>query len=310
MDLARRNATEADPAAQNPFKLYHYDPTIAGAVIFVFLFLGTTVFHFWQLVRAKCWFLLPMAIGGIIHYRAELTVFSAAVQVIGYAARAKSGNESPDWTLGPYIIQSILLLVAPALYAATIYMELGRIITVIDGEGHALIRKEWMTKVFVTGDVLSFLLQGGGGGYQSSGSLEALDTGAKIIIVGLFVQLIFFGFFIIIAAAFHRSVNAAPTGRSNTSIPWRKHMKTLYLGSFLIMVRSIFRAVEYLQGFDGYILRHEAYLYIFDALLMFLVMVLFNLVHPSEIVAILAGGGYVHEWKMDTLPQHRHQRLG
>lgn len=84
----------------------------------------------------------------------------------------------------------------------------------------------------------------------------------------------------------------------------------LYLGSFLIMVRSIFRVVEYLQGFDGYLLKHEAYLYVFDALLMVLVMVLFNWIHPSEIVAIFAGGGYVHEWKMDTLPQHRHERLG
>ncbi|OHF01553.1 RTA1 protein [Colletotrichum orchidophilum] len=297
MDLVRRNATEADLAAQNSFKLYHYDPTIVGAVIFILLFLGSSLFHFWQLVRARCWFLLPLAIGGIM-------------QVTGYAARAKSGNESPDYTLGPYIMQAILLLVAPALYAATIYMELGRIITVIDGEGHALIRKEWMTKIFVTGDVLSFILQGGGGGYQASGTLDALNSGAKIIIVGLFVQLICFGFFVVIAVAFHYSINSAPTGRSNSSIPWRKHMMALYLGSFLVMVRSIFRAAEYLQGFDGYLLSHEAYLYIFDALLMFLVMVLFNIIHPSEIVAILAGGGYVHELKMDTLPRHRHERLG
>lgn len=84
------------------------------------------------------------------------------MEVIGYAGRAKSGNESPDWTLGPYIIQAILLLVAPALFAATIYMELGRIISVVDGEVHVMIRKEWMTKLFVTGDVLSFFLQGGG----------------------------------------------------------------------------------------------------------------------------------------------------
>lgn len=84
------------------------------------------------------------------------------MEVIGYAGRARSGYESPDWTLGPYIIQAILLLVAPALFAATIYMELGRIISVVDGEGHVMIRKEWMTKLFVTGDVLSFFLQGGG----------------------------------------------------------------------------------------------------------------------------------------------------
>lgn len=52
----------------------------------------------------------------------------------------------------------------------------------------------------------------------------------------------------------------------------------------LIMVRSLFRAIEYLQGFDGYLLNHEVYLYIFDALLMFITMVLFNLVHPVEIL--------------------------
>jgi hypothetical protein len=84
------------------------------------------------------------------------------VQVVGYAARAKSGNESPNWTLTPYIIQSILLLVAPALYAATIYMELGRIVLMIDGEGRVMISKKWMTKIFVTGDVLSFIMQAGG----------------------------------------------------------------------------------------------------------------------------------------------------
>ena len=248
------------------------------------------------------------------------------MEVVGYAGRAKSGNESPDWTLGPYIIQAILLLVAPALFAATIYMELGRIISVVDGEVHVMIRKEWMTKVFVTGDVLSFFLQGGGeepiiripwqtltqllgGGYQAAGSLEALNTGAKIIIVGLFIQLIFFGFFMVVAFSFHRSINVTPTGRSNSSIPWRKHMRALYVGSFLIMVRSLFRAVEYLQGFDGYLLRHEAYLYIFDALLMFLVMVLFNWIHPAEIAAILSGGWGNDGWKLGALPHHNSERL-
>ncbi|KAF9776716.1 hypothetical protein IL306_005064 [Fusarium sp. DS 682] len=257
MDMFAR----ADGAEE--FKLYHYDPTIAGAVIFTILFLATTLFHSWQLFRGRSWFVIPLTLGGLF-------------EVIGYAARAKSGNESPNWTLGPYIIQSILLLVAPALFAATIYMELGRIVTMVDGEGRVLISKKWMTKVFVTGDVLSFILQAGGGGYQASGTLEALKGGAHVIIGGLFVQLIFFGVFIIIAIAFDRAIRANPTGRSTSGIPWQKHMIALYIGSFLIMVRSVFRAIEYLQGFNGYLLRHEAYLYIFDATLMLFVMILFN----------------------------------
>jgi hypothetical protein len=41
-------------------------------------------------------------------------------------------------------------------------MELSRIVAMVDGEGHILISKKWMTKIFVTGDILSFIFQGGG----------------------------------------------------------------------------------------------------------------------------------------------------
>lgn len=59
-------------------------------------------------------------------------------------------------------MQATLLLVAPALFAATIYMELGRIIAMVDGEGHVKIPLRWLTKIFVIGDVFSFMLQGAG----------------------------------------------------------------------------------------------------------------------------------------------------
>lgn len=57
----------------------------------------------------------------------------------------------------------------------------------------------------------------------------------------------------------------------------------MYVASLLIMVRSIFRAVEYLQGSSGSLLAHEAYLYGLDALLMLGVMVIFNIIHPSGV---------------------------
>jgi hypothetical protein len=63
MYLFIREDTTTPP--ENPFKLYHYDPSIAGAVVVLLLFLGTTALHFWQLFRARCWFMLPLAIGGI-----------------------------------------------------------------------------------------------------------------------------------------------------------------------------------------------------------------------------------------------------
>lgn len=41
-------------------------------------------------------------------------------------------------------------------------MELGRIILMVKGERCALVRVNWMTKIFVAGDVLSFLMQASG----------------------------------------------------------------------------------------------------------------------------------------------------
>jgi hypothetical protein len=124
--------------------------------------------------------------------------------------------------------------------------------------------------------------------------------------VGLFVQLLFFGIFMVIAIAFILSIRRLPTSRSEThSSVWPRQMFALCGGSLLIMVRSIFRAVEYLQGFDGYLLSHEIYLYIFDAVLMFLVMVLFNYIHPSEVTDLLLQEE--REWKMGVLSNNGYQ---
>lgn len=84
------------------------------------------------------------------------------VETVGYIGRALSSNEAPDFTKNPYIIQSILLLLGPTLYAASIYMILGRLINLLDARDLSMINTRWLTKVFVTGDVLSFFAQGGG----------------------------------------------------------------------------------------------------------------------------------------------------
>lgn len=79
---------------------------------------------------------------------------------MGYIGRYLSYQQAPDYTLGPYIQQTLLLLVAPALFAGSIYMQLKRIIITIQAEQHSPVRVRWLTKLFVTGDILSFFAQG------------------------------------------------------------------------------------------------------------------------------------------------------
>jgi hypothetical protein len=59
-------------------------------------------------------------------------------------------------------MQTLLILLGPALFAASIYMILARLIRYLGAEDYALVRTTWMTKIFVAGDVLSFLGQSAG----------------------------------------------------------------------------------------------------------------------------------------------------
>lgn len=184
-------------------------------------------------------------------------------------------------------MQSLLLLLAPALFAASIYMVLGRLILLTDGESSSLIRASWLTKVFVTGDVLSFLAQSAGGGLLAKAeSREDVKMGENIITAGLGIQVAFFGFFIVVTALFHARIRAAPTLVSRTlEVPWERHLWVLYVASSCILVRSVFRIIEYVMGSDGPLLGTEVYLYVFDAVLMWVTMVLFNVWHPSRCIS-------------------------
>ncbi|KAK3670457.1 hypothetical protein LTR78_009698 [Recurvomyces mirabilis] len=256
-----------DPNAWVP---YRYNPSLAAAVIFLIAFTIATGWHAVTLFRRRTWYYTPFLIAGIF-------------EIVGYCGRIASTKDL--WALSPYIIQSILLLVAPALFAASIYIVLGRIIRFTGGERYSLVPVKWLTRAFVAGDVVAFLAQMTGGGIQAGGTISSLNLGEKIIIVGLFLQVIFFGIFITVATVWHLRFNRQTAVQLNAKrdVLWRKYMWSLYGGSALIMIRSIFRIIEYLMGNDGFLLRHEYLLYIFDALLMFLVMVLFLWLHPSKL---------------------------
>ncbi|KAH8598860.1 RTA1 like protein-domain-containing protein [Bisporella sp. PMI_857] len=263
--------SEATSASENNFVLYRYDPSIPVPAIAAGLFMIVTAVHCWQMYKSRAWFLTPLVIGGLF-------------EVIGFAARAFSASQTPDWAIGPYIIQSVLPLIAPALFAGSIYMILGRIILMTDGESHSLIKRKWLTKIFVCGDILAFTVQAGGAGFMSGGGVSSMHTGEKIVVGGLFVQILFFGLFVVVALTFHYRMRIVPTVRvSSEYLPWKRHLNALYLSSALIMIRSIFRVVEFLMGNDGYLFSHEWFMWVFDALLMLFVLILFCCIHPGGI---------------------------
>ncbi|KAF5009596.1 hypothetical protein FDECE_4200 [Fusarium decemcellulare] len=253
---------------------YKYDPSMAAAIIFIVTFALSGLYHTFQVFRLRSWYFIPFIVG-------------CAVEAIGYGGRAVNASEdSGQWSKGPYIIQALLLLLGPPFYAASIYMVLGRLIRLLEADRYSMIKLKWLTKIFLFGDVASIAAQAiGGASLASANSASDRDRGETIIIAGLAVQLIFFGFFMIVAIVFHRRIHRKPTNASlKLRSPWQKLLVVLYGSSALIMVRSIFRVIEYVMGEDGVLMANEVYLYVFDATLMLLVSVSFNIFHPSAII--------------------------
>ncbi|BCS23574.1 RTA1 domain-containing protein [Aspergillus puulaauensis] len=260
------------------FQLYRYTPSQAAAGLFVALFSITTLYHAYQIGKARAWYFTAFAVGGIF-------------QIIGYICRIIAHNDKES--IPVYSIQAILILLAPPLYAASIYMVLGRLITFLGAEHLSVVSVRWMTKIFVVGDVVAFLCQAAGGGVMSSGTIENYELGEDITVGGLAVQLTFFSIFVVTCGIFHRRIRSNPTEqasalaarlRSKTARTWETVLYGLYIASALILVRSIFRLVEYVQGNAGYLISHEVFMYVFDGALMWLTMVVMNFAHPSMIL--------------------------
>ncbi|OMP86694.1 Protein RTM1 [Diplodia seriata] len=285
--------------------LYAYRPSKAGAVIFCILFIGATGIHMWKMVRRRSWFMTAFVIGGILEF-------------IGYACRSASASQPfNDYTIFPYAIQNTYLLLAPTLFAASVYMTLGRVVLLTGGEGRSPVARARLTKAFVTGDVVCLLVQGGGGGMSTAAALSGMsgnpisssnellaNAGKGLTIFGLVAQVVMFAGFVGVAGVFHARLNKWPTAGSvapeGVARCWRRVMRALYLVSALVMVRNLVRVVEYCQGTGGYIMTHEAFIYVFDALPMLVSMVVLAVVYPGELTVLLkeenvGGGAYVSD---------------
>lgn len=275
--LSSRQTQADDPWAN--FKLWHYTPSMAASVIFIILFTVLTAYHSYLLTRRRTWFCIPFVVGGIF-------------EVIGYIARAAAHNATESVPI--YAMQNLGLLLAPILFAASVYMILGRIIRAVHGEEYSLIRVNWLTKVFVAGDIFCFMLQGTGGGMLAGARTQSqVNLCNNIVLGGLILQIVIFGVFVAAAVVFQMRMSRRPTGAAvegalgmNSRVGavgqwtparglagWKRLMLGLYLTSALITLRNLFRVIEYGMGWNSYLLSREWPLLVFDAALMVAVLV-------------------------------------
>ncbi|KAB8277429.1 RTA1 like protein-domain-containing protein [Aspergillus minisclerotigenes] len=238
-----------------------YVPSKVAAIIGAIVFLILTLLQLWRIITQRKWFGLAIVTGGLF-------------EVIGLAARAYSRDHLSETT--PYIIQILLILLAPILFAASIYMFLGRLIYASGHPHLSFIRINWLTKIFVIGDVFCFFVQAAGAAKLVNAETSSdIDAAQNIVLGGLGLQVAVFCVFALCAVVFHVRVSAP---RFRNLVPPGLHLHamlfSLYASSLLITVRNAYRLVEYTQGNDGYLTTHEWPTYGLDIILMAIIMVI------------------------------------
>ncbi|KAF7956230.1 hypothetical protein EAE96_005150 [Botrytis aclada] len=269
------------------YALYSYAPSKITALVAAALFVASATYHLITMFRKKTHFYTAMVVGGFM-------------MTAGYVFRYLSAKNTASIIL--YSGQSLLIILPPSLYAATIYMIYGRIVLFVNAPSASIISPKNVTKLFVGGDFVSFLMQAGGGGMMAVASISSL--GEKVIIGGLLAQLVFFSIFLVIAITFERRMRSHPRAfdiPASGKKHWHKLLMLLFAAAVLIIVRCVYRVIEFSQGSTGILMSHEYYMYIMDAAPMFVVQCMFHIIHAGDVFedgvdpkkAALMGDNYI-----------------
>ncbi|KAI5122985.1 hypothetical protein M0805_006863 [Coniferiporia weirii] len=190
-----------------------------------------------------------------------------------------------QFSLGLFIASDLLIIISPATFLAFNYIVYGRLIqTFSTGQTrHSLIRPRIVARIFVLSDVMTFLVQGSGGGFEDSTSQSSILLGQRILIGGLGLQTLSYSIFITLLMHSHRCFRKDQK-IDNDTFPWRV-IYFLYFSSVFIIIRSIYRLLEFAIGNgDGFLTIHEAFFYCFDTLPLFLATVIHAVYWPKNLI--------------------------
>ena len=279
------SSTGSDSSRDLLLLYFHYHPSVAAAIVaavaFAVISLPLTGLS-WRTGMRLSWIL----------------VGTALAEAIGYVLRAVTVHHV---ALGPFLVTELLLLLAPNALALLNYKVLGQVIDrkspppsaglppptcripfLMDERG--LIRGRRVAYIFFTSDVIGFLIQGGGGGQEASSDPSTQKLGAKVIMGGLVFQVIFFALFAALAVYVYCSPLYNQPSSSEQQVEERTRADkqrmvrvffALFVTILLILLRNVYRLIEFAVTPGSYIPSTEWLFYVFDFVPIFLAMVVY-----------------------------------
>ncbi|KAG1837912.1 RTA1 like protein-domain-containing protein [Suillus subalutaceus] len=162
-----------------------------------------------------------------------------------------------------FMVQQLLTLLPPAAYLAFNYIIYGRFIVNCVDRHYSWINPEKVVRYFVISDITAFFVQGVGGGLEVSTKVTTEKPGANVLLTGLVIQTLSFGFFMVLVV--HAWHGILRDGFQLRQEPWGPILWILMFSSSAYIIRCIYRVIEVAQGNGGYLVTHEIYFYLLDS---------------------------------------------
>ncbi|KAJ3543830.1 hypothetical protein NM688_g5815 [Phlebia brevispora] len=278
-------APSATSSSDDSSSQYNYTPTEYVCIIYVVLFSITALTHLFQTLKYRLWWLIPTIL------------LASSGEVIGWAGRLWS-SKNVD-ARDPFMMQIVCTIIAPTPFVASIFITFGHLVHRL-GSQYSWLSARYYSRVFLTFDLISLIIQAAGGGIAaSSNTVSTENLGGNIMLAGIVLQMVALGLFMILGLQFFISYfNNRPVrekysaNRSTLTLTngraWNGKLKALSgalaFASGVLMIRAVYRTIELADGWNGPVISTQVYFNVFDGAMVTLAMYTLNVFHPGRLL--------------------------
>jgi hypothetical protein len=246
---------------------FGYRPSLVAGIIFMILFFGMTIVHVWQSFRHRnIWLGLAFSLG-------------AFGEFVGWLGRTVAYR--CPYSVKLLEMQLAALIMAPAFTTAGIYGVLSLMIPII-GQDKSPLRPKLYLIIFMTVDFFSLLLQAVGGGLAGAAFSQNTSPwpGTYTMVAGIIWQLVSTCVFAtLLEYVIYRGLG--PIARNQAL---RRISLSLMIAVTCLVARGVYRSMELMNGWRGYLFTHEVYAIILDAALMFIASLVLCVWNPAALI--------------------------
>ncbi|KAF9640814.1 putative rta1 domain protein [Lasiodiplodia theobromae] len=266
---------------------YDYVPHLSAGIAFCVLFSLSMTGHIVQGVRKRNWTSYVLATG-------------ALTELLGWTGRTWSSQCPYNETA--FLLQITTLIIAPTFFSAAAYLILGTLIRLSSTSSPSpssrlsILSPTAYLVLFCAADAIALATQAVGGALASLAQKRGTSTatGTNIMVGGVVFQMGAMTVFVGLLADFLQRMwrlgrnSGGGMMTSGNKLPLPQGAKWILLALLTsvaaIYVRSVYRTVELLQGWRGYLIVREGYFVALDAAMMVVAVGVYNVLDPAVLL--------------------------